>query len=143
MGVIALANVQCTGREEKLQDCASTPASRICLHTDDAGVRCHMQTGMNHSSKKACVGKTALAIFVYLLYYFTEYDDCFFLIECDNGDVRLAGGSSSIRGRVEMCYEGVWGTVCSNNWDQKDANVVCRQLFNGTYSKPMSGLCLY
>ena len=47
---------------------------------------------------------------------------------CEHGDIRLVGVSSSLQGRVEICYDGVWGTVCSHGWDIADARVVCRQL---------------
>jgi deleted-in-malignant-brain-tumors protein 1 len=36
-------------------------------------------------------------------------------------------------GRIEICFNNQWGTICDNLWSTADANVACRQLgFDGT-----------
>ena len=44
--------------------------------------------------------------------------------ECSSGDLRLVGGERESEGRVEICVEGFWGTVCDSGWDQREALVV-------------------
>ena len=48
-----------------------------------------------------------------------------------NGDVQLVDGdpnSNGREGRVEMCINGVWGTVCDDFWGDEEAAVVCNHL---------------
>ena len=48
--------------------------------------------------------------------------------QCATGDVRLVNGSN-FAGRLEVCFYGVWGTVCRfENWNAVSADIVCRQL---------------
>ena len=46
---------------------------------------------------------------------------------CSEGEVRLSGPSSAFAGRVEVCVESIWTTVCDDFWDGQDASVLCRQ----------------
>ena len=47
---------------------------------------------------------------------------------CENGDIRLVGGTNQYEGRVEICWNEAWGTVCHDYWSTQDAQVACRQL---------------
>ena len=46
---------------------------------------------------------------------------------CTRGAIRLQGGTAT-QGRVEICNNNVWGTVCDDFWGTPDAQVACRQL---------------
>ena len=47
---------------------------------------------------------------------------------CTNGDIRIQGGSNRYEGRVEICNNNQWGTVCDDSWGTLEARVACRQL---------------
>ena len=48
--------------------------------------------------------------------------------QCTYGDVRLVGGSNQYEGRVEVCINNAYGTVCDDLWGSPEARVICRQL---------------
>lgn len=84
-----------------------------CQHFEDVGVRCL------ESLTRTCT-KYPLNLIPILSVHMH--------IACTNGDIRLIGGSTSFEGRVEICYNNNWGTVCDDQWGTPDATVACRQL---------------
>ena len=62
----------------------------------------------------------------------SNFYGCFIDSECEANDIRLVNGIISTQnGRVEVCVNGRWGLVCTNNWNNADSRVVCRQLGYG------------
>ena len=53
--------------------------------------------------------------------------------ECTDGDLRLRDGTNQFEGRVEVCLNGVFGTVCDDGWGITDGDVVCGLLFGREY----------
>lgn len=49
-------------------------------------------------------------------------------IGCEQNATRLVGGQNKFEGRVEVCQDGEWKTVCNSQWNLEEAQVVCRQL---------------
>ena len=120
-GMIWLTNVTCTENERVLMNCtADFSGSNSCTHAQDAGVRC--------SAGQQC---------------FTQFNDTVlqmrFVVGCLEGDVRLVEGNNRREGRVEICKDNLWGTICNDGWGTHDARVVCRQLglsVAGNFSLP-------
>ena len=57
---------------------------------------------------------------------------CLYIAPCNNSAIRLTGGGSTY-GRVEVCVDKVWKTICSDFWDYEDASVACNQLGYSPY----------
>lgn len=47
---------------------------------------------------------------------------------CDDGAVRLLNGTTSLEGRLEICINNAWGTVCQNAFSSDEASIVCSKL---------------
>ena len=47
---------------------------------------------------------------------------------CLHGDIRLEDGPTKFEGRVEVCMDGEWNTVCNDFWGHNEGLVVCGQL---------------
>ncbi|NXF96623.1 NETR protein, partial [Eubucco bourcierii] len=112
-GPILLDEVECSGNELSLDQCKKSDwGQQNCDHIEDAGVSCDPFTA---AGCRLLLSPPADR-WPFLLPLFAE------------GTVRLAGGHSSREGRVEVYYNGDWGTVCDDGWTDISAQVVCRQL---------------
>ena len=47
---------------------------------------------------------------------------------CNDGDVRLVDGVIEQEGRPEVCFNGIWGSICRYSWDTIDSYVLCKTL---------------
>ena len=59
-------------------------------------------------------------------------------VPCTTGELRLVRGNVQNEGRVEICIDNVWGTVCDDGWSSTDATVVCRQLGYSTQGQRLA-----
>lgn len=67
----------------------------------------------------------------------------FLLVLCDNGYVRLVNDTAQSvllkdtvsQGRVEVCVDNEFRTVCDSGWNNTDASIICTELGFSRYGK--------
>ena len=110
---IMLAGLACTGTEESLLHCNKNMYGLLgCYNSELAGVECEGTHVHSHQSIILC----------------TEL--------CINDEIRIVGSPIPSIGRVEVCVNRTWGTICDTTWNEAAASLVC---YNQGYS--LYGMC--
>nr|XP_054765111.1 deleted in malignant brain tumors 1 protein-like [Lytechinus pictus] len=122
-GNILFDDVDCKGKEVTLADCFHRGLGvNNCNHGSDAGAVCFRGGTIIQSTIQKHLGHGMLASAIHSPFL-----------------VQLVNGSDDFEGRVEVMYDGSWGTICDNEWDLRDARVVCKMLnFDGALAAPGS-----
>ncbi|XP_065921575.1 uncharacterized protein [Magallana gigas] len=114
-GVIWLDDVECRGNETSLLECSSRPwGQHNCGHTEDAGVIC--EGVFDDTTRQTTTTPRSTT-------------------QSSTVSITLVNSDVPSRGRIQLWYKGEKGSICDDDFDEKDATVVC-QMFGYRSGKP-------
>ena len=118
-----IRDVSCNGSESAFLDCPYNMLTQTsCGPFSDAGIVCQGETTVH--TKFSEPRSTSSLLFT---------ADGTSVGSCSDGELRLGNGTDDYdewtrRGRVELCINNAWGTVCDTSFSVPDALVACNQL---------------
>ncbi len=111
----------------------STSSLSNCFLFDKCQSSCNQPISLKCWSKYIITSMPVLNFSIFDSYvyklctcYFTESSSC------SDGDVRLVNGSKTQEGRLEVCSNNLWGTVCGDGFNKIDGYVICKELGLGS-----------
>ncbi|WAR22473.1 DMBT1-like protein [Mya arenaria] len=142
-GPALMNNVDCAGSEDHINNCSYNSPNLYCDWDEDISLLC-TECGVidikkgniesyNSSTNVLTVDCHSGITIEYICLNngtWMTNEECPFL-----QDIRLVDGVGIYDGRVEVLYNGTWGTICYNNYRTQNTRVICRMLGASRYTE--------